>query len=192
MNDKDEKKKVPPGQRVVSKKRFPILHYDDVPEINPENFKLKIFGAVEKKITLTWEELMKLPKVKIKDDFHCVTGWSVLDVEWEGIPYKEIHKLARPKTDAKFVMFGSYDGYTTNVPLEYLLDDNVILAYKLEGELLHPYHGGPLRLVLPKLYGWKSAKWVASIEYMTKNRLGYWELRVYHLRGDPWKEERYG
>ncbi|MGQ4832634.1 MAG: sulfite oxidase-like oxidoreductase [Candidatus Asgardarchaeia archaeon] len=185
------KNRLPPGQKLVPKEKFPILHYAAIPKVSIENFVLNIYGHVEKEISLTWNELMKLPKVKIKADFHCVTGWSVFDLEWEGIPFIEIHKLAKPKNGAKFVMFRSLDGYKTNVPLELLLRDNVIFAYKLGDKQLPPEHGGPLRIIIPHLYGWKSAKWVNSIEYMTKNKMGFWESRGYHPIGDPWREERY-
>ncbi len=186
-----KKERIPPGQKLVPKERFPVLHYASVPKVDLSKFALEIYGHIENHIVLSWSDLMKLPRAKVKTDFHCVTGWSVLDLEWEGIPFLEIYKLAKPKDDAKYVMFRSLDGYKTNVPLDLLLRDDVILAYKLECNLLSPEHGGPLRVVVPHLYGWKSAKWVSGIEFMTKNKLGFWESRGYHPIGDPWKEERY-
>ena len=127
--------------------------------------------------------------MKLTTDFHRVTRWSVLNVKWEGISFVEIYKLAKPKLEAKHVMFKSYDDYYTNVPLSYLLRENVILAFKLNDKPLPPEHGGPLRVLIPDLYVWKSAKWLKEIEFMTKNRMGYWETRGYHPIGDPWKEQ---
>jgi len=190
MLENTSKRKIPPGQKVLSKEKFPVLHYAYIPKVSLSEFKLKIYGAVKKELELTWDDLMKLPKIKLRTDFHCVTGWSILDIEWEGIPFIEIHKLAKPRPEAKYVMLRSYDGYETNVPLEFLLKGNVILAFKLEGKWLPPEHGGPLRIIVPHLYAWKSAKWLSGIEYMIENKMGYWENRGYHPIGDPWKEER--
>lgn len=148
------------------------------------------FRISEEPLELTYDEFMALPKVTIKSDIHCVTRWSRLDNLWEGVEFKELMKLINPKPEGQYVMVHGAKGFTTNVPLEYLIDDDVLFACKHEGKDLTPEHGWPLRLVVPKLYFWKSAKWVAGLEFMDEDRPGFWEKSGYHMRGDPWKEER--
>lgn len=181
--------RVPPGQRVTEK--FPVLHYGSIPTFDPDAWDLKVFGLVEEPLTMSYAELLALPATRIVADIHCVTGWSKLDTVWEGVLFKQLMKLVQPESEAKFVMVHCEQGFTTNVPLDVLLDDDVLLAYKYDDAPVTPEHGYPLRLVVPKRYFWKSAKWVRGLELMARDRLGFWELRGYHNNADPWKEERY-
>ena len=181
--------RVPPGQRVVS--GWPIMTYGATPRIDLEKWRFRVWGEVEEEVTFTWEEFMALPKATITVDIHCVTQWSKMDTTWEGVPFREVMKHIRPKPGASHVMVHCHGGYTTNLPLEDLMDESVLLAYKHDGQDLTPEHGWPLRLVVPKLYFWKSAKWVRGLRFMDRNRPGFWEMYGYHERGDPWKEERY-
>ena len=185
----DEGRKAPPGQYVTTK--FPVLSFGQTPEIDLAAWRLRVFGLVEREVVLDWRQLTALPKVTVDAEFHCVTQWSRLDNTWEGVPFSEVLKLAPPKPEAKFVMAHCYGGYTTNVGLDVLDDSDVLLAYRHDGEPLEPDHGGPLRLVVPKRYGWKSAKWVNGIEFMAEDAPGFWELRGYHMEGDPLKEQRF-
>ncbi|MGD0510342.1 MAG: sulfite oxidase-like oxidoreductase [Candidatus Micrarchaeaceae archaeon] len=181
-------KKVPPGQ--VLTKVFPVLSASDVPEIDLAKFRFRVFGKVENPYTLTWDELMEMPKIKRIEDIHCVTHWSRLGDEWEGISLKAVLEKAKPK--GKFVMeYASSVGYSTNVPIEYAMDDGAMLAFNFNGKPLEPKHGGPLRGLIPNLYFWKSAKWIDGIEVMENDRPGFWEKRGYNMHGDPWKQERY-
>lgn len=181
--------RVPPGQFLTDK--FPVLTYGPTPRVDLKEWKFHVLGLVEAPFTLTWEEFMALPKIQVVADFHCVTQWSRLNNEWEGVSFREVMKLAKPKPEAKFVMVFSDLGYTTNLALEDLMEENVLFAYRHDGNDLEPDHGWPLRLVVPKLYGWKSAKWVRGLDFMAEEKPGFWEDRGYHMRGDPWREERY-
>ena len=181
--------RLPPGQHWTSK--LHVLGIADPPDIDLSEYRLKIFGEVEEPVVLTWDDIMDLEKVKLIADFHCVTRWSVADVEWIGFHVDELKKLVNIKDTAKAVMIHSLDGYTTNIPLEYFFDEDVIFAYKLFDRILPEDHGFPLRLVVPKLYSWKSAKHVSKIEFMPEDRPGFWEQRGYHMLGDPWREQRY-
>ncbi len=181
--------RLPPGQYWTNK--LHILSISDPPKIDLANYRLKIFGEVEKEISLTWDEILSLEPVKLIADFHCVTRWSCPDVEWIGFHVNEIKKLTKIKDTAKAVMIHSLDGYTTNLPIEYFFDEDVILAYKLFDKPIPEENGYPLRLIVPKLYSWKSAKHVAGIEFMKEDKPGFWEQRGYHMLGDPWKEQRY-
>ena len=181
--------RVPPGQRVVD--GWPVLSYGLVPKIDLATWEFRIWGEVEDEVTFTWQEFMALPKTTITSDVHCVTAWSKLDNAWEGVAFREVMKHVRLKPDARHAMVHSFGGYTTNLPLADLDDDDVLFAYKHNGEDLIPDHGWPLRLVVPKLYFWKSAKWVHGLRFMTDDRPGFWEMYGYHMRGDPWKQERY-
>jgi len=184
-----EDDRVPPGQNVT--RGWPVLHVGGVPAFDPKTWDFRIFGLVEQPVTLSYEAFMSLPKVTITSDIHCVTGWSKLENTWEGVATREVLRLARPLPEAKYVMVHAENQYTANVPLAEFLSDDVLFAYRHNGEDLTPEHGWPLRLVLPKLYFWKSAKWVRGIELMREDRPGYWEKRGYHMHGDPWAEERY-
>jgi DMSO/TMAO reductase YedYZ molybdopterin-dependent catalytic subunit len=181
--------RVPPGQRVVD--GWPVLSYGLVPKIDLATWEFRIWGEVEDEVTFTWEEFMALPRTSITSDIHCVTAWSKLDNAWEGVAFREVMKHVRLKPEAHHAMVHSFGGYTTNLPLADLDDDDVLFAYGHNGEDLTPDHGWPLRLVVPKLYFWKSAKWVRGLRFMTDDRPGFWEMYGYHMRGDPWKQERY-
>lgn len=184
-----EQERVPPGQRTTDK--FPILHEGSVPKFDPETWNLKVFGLVEKPLTLSYDEVLALPTTRIVADIHCVTRWSKLETVWEGVPFQQVVKLAQVNPEAGFVMVHCEPPYTTNLPLQVLMDDDVLLAYRYDNARLAPEHGYPLRLVVPKRYFWKSAKWVRGLEFMARDRLGFWEARGYHNNADPWKEERY-
>ena len=180
---------MPPGQRVTEK--FPVLHYGNVPRFDRQTWDFKVFGLVEEPVTLSYDELLELPAKRIVADIHCVTGWSKLDTMWDGVLFQEIIKLVEIKSEAEFVMVHCDHDYTTNVPLEVLMDDDVLLAYRYNDAPLTPEHGYPLRLVVPQRYFWKSAKWVRGLELMAQDHPGFWEVRGYHNDADPWKEERY-
>ncbi|MFN3870653.1 MAG: sulfite oxidase-like oxidoreductase [Aquificaceae bacterium] len=182
--------RLPPGQRWIS---APIVYdiTDHIPQWDIREYRFKIFGLVEEPIEFTYEEFLKLPSVELVADFHCVTRWSVKEISWEGVQTSYLLQLARPKANAKYVMVHCLEGYTTNLPLEYLYEEDTLLAYKMYNKPLPLRHGYPLRLVVPKLYAWKSAKYVWGIELLQEDKPGYWEQRGYNMRGDPWKEERY-
>ncbi len=184
-----EQERVPPGQRATDK--FPVLHEGSIPKFDPETWNLRVFGLVGEPLSLSYDEVLALPTTRIVADIHCVTRWSKLDTVWEGVPFQQVVKLARVKPEADFVMVHCEPPYTTNLPLEVLMDDDVLLAYRYDDARLPPEHGYPLRLVVPKRYFWKSAKWVRGLEFMAQDRLGFWEARGYHNDADPWKEERY-
>jgi len=184
-----EKQRIPPNQRVVSK--FPVLHVGSVPKFDPKTWDFMVEGLVENPLRLTFKEFLNLPKVLSESDFHCVTGWSRLDNKWEGVAFKTISDIAKPLKEAKYVTVVAEGNYTTSLPLEILLDNDVLLAYGLDGKPLEPEHGGPLRLVVPKKYAYKSAKWVRKLRFTQEQELGFWEKRGYSNTADPWKEERY-
>jgi DMSO/TMAO reductase YedYZ molybdopterin-dependent catalytic subunit len=181
--------RLPPGQRITD--GWPVLSYGGTPAIDLKEWTFKVAGLVEELVSFTWEQFTALPQITVTSDIHCVTGWSKFDNEWEGVAFKELMNHIRPKPEATVVMVHSYGGYTTNVPLADLLDDDVLFALKHNGKPLAREHGGPCRLVLPKLYFWKSAKWARGLVFMDQDRPGFWEMYGYHMRGDPWKEERY-
>ncbi|MCL5256882.1 MAG: sulfite oxidase-like oxidoreductase [Chloroflexi bacterium] len=180
---------VPPGQRVTTK--FPVLHVGSIPHFDPETWTLRVFGAVQKELVLSYEDFLALPRTKSRSDIHCVTGWSKLDNEWEGVSFRELMKIVTPSLEAKYVMQHAEGHYTTSAPLAALMETDVLLAFRLNGADLTPEHGWPLRVVVPKLYFWKSAKWLRSLELMTRDRLGFWEERGYNNEADPWQEQRY-
>ena len=179
----------PPGQFVTEK--FPVLTYGETPTIDLKTWRFRIFGLVEEEVTLRWEEFMRLPQTAVTADFHCVTQWSRLDNLWEGVAFKEVVRLARVKPEAMYVTIHCYGSYTTNLPLDVLMEDDVLLAHRHDGKPLALEHGGPLRLVVPKKYAWKSAKWVNGLELMAQDRAGFWEQLGYNNNADPWKEERF-
>jgi DMSO/TMAO reductase YedYZ molybdopterin-dependent catalytic subunit len=181
--------RVPPGQTLTGK--WPVLTYGLTPRFDPTRWTFRCFGLVEREVTFTWEEFLALPRVTITSDVHCVTRWSKLDNVWEGVHIREIMKRVTPLPEARYVMQHADPDYTTNVALGDLLDDDVVLALKHNGRDLEPDHGGPVRLVLPKLYFWKSAKWLRAFEFLDVNPPGFWEQNGYHMRADPWREERY-
>ena len=179
----------PPGQFVTDK--FPVLTFGPTPRVDLDAWQFKVFGLVDEEITLDWQQFNDLPQVTLDAEFHCVTQWSKLQNTWQGILFTDVMKLVTPKPEAKFVMAHCYGGYTTNVSLDVMIDDDVMFAHSHDGAPLTPQHGGPMRLVVPKRYGWKSAKWVNGIEFMAEDEPGFWEMRGYHMEGDPWKEERF-
>ena len=181
----------PPGQYLTDK--FPVLHYGSVPEFDPKAWDFKVWGLVENPIRLTWDEFLTLPTVRVVTDIHCVTHWSKLDTVWEGVPWSWVIETVKPKPEAKYVMAHCEYGFTANVPLEDMLRDapRVMLAYKYDDKPLEPEHGYPLRLLVPHLYFWKSAKWLRGIEFMANDKPGFWEGYGYHMHGDPWIEERF-
>ncbi len=181
--------RLPPGQKVVED--WPVLTYGGTPRVDLKDWRFRIFGLVEKEFEFTWEQLMSLPTIKVHCDIHCVTSWSRMDNDFEGVAFQELMKQVKPRPEAKAVIVHCYGGYTTNLLLKDLMLDNVLLAYKHDGQPLEPQHGGPCRLVVPHLYFWKSAKWARALELIPKDRPGFWEQYGYHIRGDPWKEERY-
>jgi DMSO/TMAO reductase YedYZ molybdopterin-dependent catalytic subunit len=182
--------RLPPGQKDTGS-GWPVLHYGGIPRVDLESWRFEVGGMVKEPVVLTWEQFMALPQAKITTDIHCVTAWSKFDNVWEGVLFKDVIERIQPGVEAKHVMVHSYGGYTTNVPLEDLMRENVIFAHSHNGEPLAKDHGWPLRLVVPHLYFWKSAKWVRGLVFMDQERPGFWEMYGYHIRGDPWKEERY-
>ena len=182
-------KRLPPGQTLTDK--FPVLDLGITPEISFDNWYLTIYGLVNRELKLSIEDLKKCKQVIHISDFHCVTHWSKFDVAWGGVSLKDLLDYADIKPEGQFATLYSYDDYTTNLPVTALQDNDVILAYELEGELLKKEHGGPVRVVVPKRYAWKSAKWIKAIEIHAEDRPGFWEVRGYHNDADPWQEERY-
>lgn len=182
--------RLPPGQRLIDD--FPVLHYGSVPEIDISKWRFIISGLVRNNLVFTFEQFKNLPSLKLRADFHCVTGWSRFDLLWEGVLFKTIAVLAGPLPEAGYVNIIAWNNYTTNLPIETAMDDDVIFAYNYDGRPLTPAHGHPLRLVVPKRYAYKSAKWVTGIEFLAEDRPGFWENRGYSNTADPWKEERYG
>ncbi len=181
--------RIPAGQTEV--RNFPRLDLGTVPDIAVEYWRLRVYGLVEHELNLDWPAFQAMPQVTDVSDFHCVTRWSQLDMDWQGVRAQDLLALAQPKDSAKFVTLHSYDGYTTNLPLEALLDADAIVAHSVLGAPLTPEHGGPVRLVVPKRYAWKSAKWLEAIEFHEFDRPGFWEVRGYHNDADPWLEQRF-
>ena len=184
-----EAPRVPPGQFLTE--RFPVMTAMFAPRIPLDRWRLQITGQVGRPMELDWEQFMAMPQVTMTSDFHCVTQWSRLDNTWEGVRVRDVLDLAAPTSEAAFVMVHCHDGYTTNLDLAVLVEADAILAHHHDGLPLTPDHGAPMRLVLPQRYGWKSAKWVQGLELMSEDSPGFWELRGYHMRGDPWQEERF-
>jgi DMSO/TMAO reductase YedYZ molybdopterin-dependent catalytic subunit len=183
--------RVPPGQTLTAPHKWPVLTFGSTPEVDLERWDLKVFGLVEEELTLSYPELRALPSREITADVHCVTGWSRLGDRWRGVPIRAILDRVRPLPEARYVMAHCEQGYTANLPLAVLDDEDVLLCFEWNGEDLTPDHGWPLRLLVPKRYLWKSAKWLRGLQLMAENRLGFWERRGYHDGADPWKEERY-
>jgi DMSO/TMAO reductase YedYZ molybdopterin-dependent catalytic subunit len=181
--------RVPPGQYLTE--RFPVLTVGPNPKYDLASWDFSVFGEVENPVKLTWDELMALPQREVTTDIHCVTRWSKLDTVWRGVPVSELLDRARVKPSGTHALAYSDGGYTTNVPLAALYDDDVLLAHTYAGEPLEPDHGAPLRLLVPRRYFWKSAKFLRKLEVMTEDRMGFWELNGYHNDADPWAEERH-
>lgn len=181
--------RLPPGQKLTT--GFPVLDLGVQPEIPLSEWTLAIDGEVEKPTTLSWAALQALPQVDDVSDFHCVTTWSKFDCRWSGVAFTTLYELVQPKPEARFVYFTSYDGYSTNVPLDLCLDDDVLIATSLDGAPVTREHGGPARVIIPKLYAWKGAKFVKGITFLNEDKLGFWEVRGYSNTADPWTEDRY-
>lgn len=181
--------RLPPGQRLVED--WPVLDLGITPRVTEETWSLTVDGLVETPLSWRWADLQAQPQERVRSDIHCVTTWSRYDNLWEGVGARHLLGLVRPKPEARFVVFHSSDGYTTNVALADFAGADVMLATRWEGAPISRAHGGPVRIVLPALYFWKSAKWVKRIELLAGDRPGYWETRGYHNHADPWAEERY-
>ncbi len=184
------KERVPPGQYLVGD-RWPILTYGPTPQFDPANWDFTISGLVDNPLRFTWEEWKELPTVEVKADMHCVTSWSKLDNVWSGVKAKDLLDMAGPKPEAKFFSAFCDGGYTTNVPVEELYEEDALFATHHNDEPLEQGHGAPMRLVIPRLYAWKSAKWIRGIELISEDKPGFWENNGYHNYGDPWQEQRY-
>jgi len=184
--------RLPPGQYLTEK--WPVLHYGNVPRVNLATWDFTMDGLIQadRPLRLTRDELLKLPRRTVKSDVHCVTRWSLLDSTWEGVPISELMKLVQLKPEASHVMVRAEQGFTANLSLDDFLREENMLVDTRNGEPISPEHGWPLRLFVPHLYFWKSAKWVRGFEFMHGDRPGFWEQYGYHMRGDPWAEERYG
>ena len=181
--------RLPPGQRQV--RDFPVLDLGVLPEIQLDQWTLTIHGQVEQPVTLSWSDFQALPAFSDTSDFHCVTTWSQFDMAWSGVAFFTLADLVKPKAAAAHVLFKSYDDYTVNNPLEVCLDDDVLVAHAWNGQPLTKEHGGPARVIIPKRYAWKGAKWVKEILFLDHDQLGYWEERGYSNTADPWTEDRF-
>lgn len=181
--------RIPPGQFQTVK--WPVLHAGSVPTIKLERWRLDLFGLVQQRVGLTWDELQAQPHVQVFADMHCVTRWSMLDNTWEGVSTRHLAELAGVKPEAKYVIAHGAHGFTTNMPIGDFLGDDCLVAWSRNGQTLDPDHGWPLRLVIPKLYAWKSAKWLLGLEFVQSDEPGFWEQNGYHNHGDPWTEERF-
>ncbi|HET7677561.1 MAG TPA: sulfite oxidase-like oxidoreductase [Candidatus Limnocylindrales bacterium] len=185
----EQRQRVPPGQYVTEK--WPVLHYGSVPRADLATWDFKVWGEVENPFRFTWTEFRAMPRKTITTDIHCVTRWSRLGMTFSGVPIQHVLELAQVRPSAAHVVAHCEQGYTANLPLKVLDDDDVLLADEADGRPLDPEHGYPLRLVVPKRYFWKSAKWIRGLEFLTEDRLGFWERYGYNNNADPWKEERY-
>jgi DMSO/TMAO reductase YedYZ molybdopterin-dependent catalytic subunit len=185
----NEQGRLPPGQSLTLK--WPVLHCGNVPYFDEARWDFTITGEVAAPVKLSWKEFRALPQTETISDFHCVTRWSRLDNRWRGVPFTEVLKMVKPSPEAKYALVLAEEGYTANVPLEDLLRPDVLFAFEHDGEPLAAEHGGPLRLIVPQLYAWKSVKWVRGFTLLDHDQLGFWERNGYHAYGDPWKEQRY-
>jgi DMSO/TMAO reductase YedYZ molybdopterin-dependent catalytic subunit len=181
--------RLPPGQSLTLK--WPVLHYGSVPHFDESKWDFKISGEVAAQLKLSWKEFCALPQTEVTSDFHCVTRWSRLNNTWKGIQFTEVLKLVKPRPEVKHVLVLAEEGYTANIPLQDLRRPNVLFAFDHDGVPLTAEHGGPVRLIVPHLYAWKSVKWVRGFVLRDEDRLGFWERNGYHVYGDPWKEQRY-
>ena len=181
--------RLPPGQQEV--KNWPVLDLGVQPDVPKEEWKLTVDGLVENPASFSFEQFLALPQSESLSDVHCVTKWSRYDNYWRGVASRDLIAWVRPKAEARHVIFHAYDSYTTNVTMENFSADDVVIAHMWEGYPISRNHGGPVRIVIPRYYFWKSAKWVKRIEFSRDDKPGFWEVRGYHNEGDPWKEERY-
>lgn len=185
------KQKLPPAQLHTDK--FPVLTYGPVPKVSTDEWRLGIRGLVTEEREWNWEEFLKLPQSTLHADFHCVTHWSRFDDDWTGVMFKDFWEIIKDvvKPEAAYVMQHAYGGYTTNLPLQWMIDEDVMIAHTFNGAPLPAEHGGPVRIFTPKRYAWKGAKWIHDLEFLAKDRPGFWEQNGYSNSADPWKEERY-
>ena len=181
--------RLPPGQYHTD--RFPILHEGSVPQLAPASWQLRVFGLVGQEVQLRWDDLLALPQVDLTTDIHCVTKWSKFDTRWQGVRMRDVIALADPSPDAAFVLMHAGQGYSANLPLADVTTDEALLAHTFDGHPRDADHGGPVRTLVPHLYLWKSVKWVEGIELLAADAPGFWERNGYHLRGDPWREQRF-
>jgi DMSO/TMAO reductase YedYZ molybdopterin-dependent catalytic subunit len=184
-----EDQRLPPGQHLTGD--WPVLDLGVVPPVSRDRWRLDVYGAIENPLFWSFAEFAAQKQAKFTSDIHCVTTWSRYDNVWEGLATRELLAACQLRDDARFVVLHSYDGYTTNLALEDFAAEDALLAHSWSGEPLSDEHGGPVRLVVPHLYFWKSAKWLQAIEFLTDDAPGFWEVRGYHNRGDPWAEQRY-
>jgi len=182
--------RIPPGQYYTDK--WPVLHAGGVPKVDVATWDLRVFGLVKQPIRIGYEELAAMQMREQSSDIHCVTRWTKLDMPWKGVPVRTLIEQAEPLESARFVIAHAEQGYTSNLPIEALLDDDALVAFEAEGAPLSAEHGGPVRLVVPSRYFWKSAKWLRGLELSDVDKPGFWEGYGYHNEGDPWREERYG
>ena len=195
--NRDGMPQLPVGQHEV--RNWPVLDLGEQPEINRTRWRLEVGGLVENPLTLAWEQFIALPQVDDVSDFHCVTSWSRFNNHWRGVRFRTLAELVVPKAEAHFVLCTGYDTmpgsfipYTTNLPLARAVEDDVLLVHTWEGKPLPPEHGGPVRMITPKLYAWKGTKWIRKIEFLDREQKGFWELRGYSNTAEPWFNDRYG
>ncbi len=181
--------RIPPGQYVTDK--WPVLTYGETPQIAPHDVSIALTGLVSSPSSLSWSDLQSLPRIDVEADFHCVTRFSTLDNRWSGFSTRALLERVGVEPAASHVMIHCYGGYTTNMPLEDFLSEHALLADRHNDQALDADHGGPVRLVVPHLYAWKSAKWVSGIELLPEDQRGFWEVNGYHTYGDPWTEQRF-
>jgi DMSO/TMAO reductase YedYZ molybdopterin-dependent catalytic subunit len=197
----DNEGRLPPGQSLT--KKFPVLHYGPIPAFRPATWDLRVWGEVDQEVRWTWDEFQKLPRIRVNMDIHCVTRWSKFDTEWEGVSVRTLvdQGLIKPRPAAQYVLQHAEYGFTVNLPLEIVLSDNFILATHFNGEPIEPDHGYPVRGVIGAIPGrndlkvpylWKGAKWLRGLEFMAKDKPGFWEQAGYHNEANVWKEERFG
>jgi len=189
MEERAAQDRLPRGQ--VLTRKWPVLTYGETPRLDLATWTFRCFGLVQEAVTWTWKEFLELPRVEVTSDVHCVTRWSRYDNRWEGVAVSEILRRVGVRPEATAVMVHADPNYTTNLLLTDLVSEDALLAYQHDGRPLPVEHGGPCRLVVPRLYFWKSAKWVRGFEFLDHNAPGFWEQNGYHLRADPWREERY-
>jgi DMSO/TMAO reductase YedYZ molybdopterin-dependent catalytic subunit len=182
--------RLPPGQSLTLK--FPVLTASPNPPFDPATWDMRVFGEVERPVRWSWDEFIRLPTQTQTCDIHCVTRWSKFDTVWEGVSFRALAEIVGVKPSAQYVIAHCDYGYTTNLPLATMMDEEVMLAYRYDGQPLEADHGGPLRTLVPKRYFWKSAKFLRALEFSAVDKPGFWEVNGYHNEGDPWKEERYG
>ena len=184
------RERVPPGQIVT--RNWPVLHAGSVPRaLTPQSYTLELHGAVEAPTTLSFADLLGLPQREISCDIHCVTSWSRLGMRWSGVPFDAIESLVRPKPDVQYVVMECEQGFTTSLPIGALRDDDVLVAHSADGQPLSADHGGPVRMLVPKRYFYKSAKWLRGLRFVVEDEPGFWEVRGYSNIADPWRETRY-